>query len=66
MPSTTFASCAGSRPIARFDNVSELTARTNDEGWDTVFAGWLEISQLNDRRYVEGHKAHGLYREVGA
>ena len=23
------------------DNVSELTARTNDEGWETVFAGWL-------------------------
>jgi D-sedoheptulose 7-phosphate isomerase len=28
------------------DNVSELTARTNDEGWPTVFAGWLEISRL--------------------
>jgi D-sedoheptulose 7-phosphate isomerase len=28
------------------DNVSELTARTNDEGWDTVFTGWLETSQL--------------------
>ncbi len=29
------------------DNVSELTARTNDEGWDTVFAAWLEISRLD-------------------
>jgi D-sedoheptulose 7-phosphate isomerase len=29
------------------DNVSELTARTNDEGWDTVFAGWLEVSRLS-------------------
>lgn len=28
------------------DNVSELTARTNDEGWDTVFAGWLATSKL--------------------
>lgn len=28
------------------DNVSELTARTNDEGWDTVFAAWLEVSRL--------------------
>ena len=28
------------------DNVSELTARTNDEGWETVFAGWLETSRL--------------------
>jgi D-sedoheptulose 7-phosphate isomerase len=31
------------------DNVSELTARTNDEGWDTVFAGWLEVSQLHGK-----------------
>jgi D-sedoheptulose 7-phosphate isomerase len=30
------------------DNVSELTARTNDEGWDTVFTGWLEVSRLGD------------------
>ena len=29
------------------DNVSELSARTNDEGWDTVFSSWLEISNLN-------------------
>lgn len=28
------------------DNVSELTARTNDEGWDTVFSGWLEVSRF--------------------
>ena len=31
------------------DNVSELTARTNDEGWDTVFAAWMEISRANDK-----------------
>jgi D-sedoheptulose 7-phosphate isomerase len=31
------------------DNVSELTARTNDEGWDTVFAEWLKGSRLNDK-----------------
>lgn len=29
------------------DNVAELTARTNDEGWDTVYAPWLECSHLN-------------------
>ena len=29
------------------DNVSELTARTNDEGWDTVFSKWLITSHLN-------------------
>src|SRR5471032_1791756 len=28
------------------DNVSELTARTNDEGWDTSLSGWLEVSRL--------------------
>jgi D-sedoheptulose 7-phosphate isomerase len=29
------------------DNVSELTARTNDDGWDTSFTAWLEISKLS-------------------
>src|SRR5215510_4158186 len=31
------------------DNVSELTARTNDDGWGTVFAAWLRTSRANDR-----------------
>jgi D-sedoheptulose 7-phosphate isomerase len=31
------------------DNVSELTARTNDEGWDSVFIEWLKISKLTDK-----------------
>lgn len=31
------------------DNVSELTARANDEGWDTTFAAWLRGSRLNER-----------------
>ena len=31
------------------DNVAELTARINDEGWDSSFAAWLEISQLNNK-----------------
>ena len=34
------------------DNVAELTARTNDEGWDTVYAPWLECSQLNKKDAV--------------
>lgn len=34
------------------DNVSELTARTNDEGWDTVFSGWLRGSRLGSRDVV--------------
>jgi len=31
------------------DNVSELTARTNDEGWETVFSGWLAVSNANKK-----------------
>jgi D-sedoheptulose 7-phosphate isomerase len=31
------------------DNVSELTARINDEGWKTVFSRWLKISNLNKK-----------------
>lgn len=31
------------------DNVSELTARTNDDGWETSFSAWLEISRIGER-----------------
>ena len=31
------------------DNVSELTARTNDEGFETIFTGWLEVSRLAEK-----------------
>tara|TARA_B100000524_G_C23653209_1_gene370865 strand:+ start:3533 stop:4117 length:585 start_codon:yes stop_codon:yes gene_type:complete len=31
------------------DNVSELTARVNDEGWETIFAGWLKCSNLTEK-----------------
>jgi len=34
------------------DNVSELTARINDEGWDTSFSNWLKISNLNHKDAV--------------
>jgi D-sedoheptulose 7-phosphate isomerase len=34
------------------DNVSELTARTNDEGWPTVFESWLKISKLNPKDLI--------------
>ncbi|MDC0033710.1 SIS domain-containing protein [Alphaproteobacteria bacterium] len=34
------------------DNVSELTARVNDEGWETVFEGWLRTSRANSRDAV--------------
>ena len=44
-----FRKLCGIEAYAPTDNVSELTARTNDEGWETVFAGFLEVSQANDK-----------------
>jgi D-sedoheptulose 7-phosphate isomerase len=41
-----FRKLAGFEAYAPTDNVSELTARTNDEGWETVFSGWLSGSRL--------------------
>jgi D-sedoheptulose 7-phosphate isomerase len=41
-----FRKLAGMEAYAPTDNVSELTARTNDEGWATVFAAWLLASRL--------------------
>lgn len=42
-----FRKIAGIEAYAPTDNVSELTARTNDEGWHTTFAEWLKVSHLN-------------------
>ena len=42
-----FRKLAGIETYAPTDNVAELTARTNDEGWETVFSGWLKVSRLN-------------------
>jgi D-sedoheptulose 7-phosphate isomerase len=41
-----FRKLAGFEAYAPTDNVSELTARTNDDGWDTTFAEWLRGSRL--------------------
>lgn len=41
-----FRKIVGLEAYAPTDNVSELTARTNDEGWETVFEGWLQTSRL--------------------
>ena len=40
-----FRKLCGIEAYTPVDNVSELTARTNDEGWDTVFASWLRTSK---------------------
>ena len=47
-----FRKIAGFESYAPTDNVSELTARTNDEGWDTVFVEWLKTSRLSERDAV--------------
>ena len=42
-----FRKLCGIEAYTPIDNVSELTARTNDEGFDTVFTGWLEVSRIS-------------------
>src|SRR3989304_3168392 len=44
-----FRKLCGIEAYTPVDNVSELTARTNDEGWDTVFAAWLTVSQAGGK-----------------
>ncbi len=44
-----FRKIAGIEAYAPTDNVSELTARTNDEGWPTVFVEWLKTSRLGPK-----------------
>ena len=44
-----FRKIGGFEAYAPTDNVSELTARTNDEGWASVFAEWLKGSRLNEK-----------------
>jgi len=47
-----FRKLAGIEAYAPTDNVSELTARTNDEGWETVFEAWLKTSRINQNDVI--------------
>ena len=47
-----FRKIAGIEAYTPVDNVSELTARTNDEGWESVFVNWLKGSRLQTRDMV--------------
>jgi D-sedoheptulose 7-phosphate isomerase len=47
-----FRKLAGFEAYAPTDNVSELTARINDDGWETSFAAWLQGSRLNSKDAV--------------
>ena len=61
-----FRKLAGAESYAPTDNVAELTARTNDEGWTTVFSGWLRVSNLSSKDCLfilsvgGGDKARGV------
>lgn len=44
-----FRKIAGIESYTPIDNVSELSARVNDDGWDTVFVNWLKGSRLNNK-----------------
>ena len=47
-----FRKIVGIEAYTPTDNVSELTARTNDEGWESVFYEWLKVSRLNEKDCV--------------
>jgi len=47
-----FRKLCGFEAYTPTDNVAELSARVNDEGWDTSFAAWLEVSRLGPRDAV--------------
>lgn len=44
-----FRKIAGIESYTPTDNVSELTARINDDGWDSAFSRWLEVSRINGK-----------------
>jgi len=60
-----FRKLAGIESYAPTDNVAELTARTNDEGWETVFSGWLKVSNLSARDCIFVLSVGGGDKEKG-
>lgn len=63
-----FRKLCGIEAYTPVDNVSELTARTNDEGWDTVFAAWLRTSRADadDAVFIFSVGGGSLERNVSA
>ncbi len=61
-----FRKIVGIESYAPTDNVSELTARTNDEGWATIFVEWLKISKLksNDLVFILSVGGGNLERNI--
>lgn len=60
-----FRKIAHLESYAPSDNVSELTARTNDEGWETTYVEWLRTSRISDRDGVLVFSVGGGSREHG-
>jgi D-sedoheptulose 7-phosphate isomerase len=60
-----FRKLCGIEAYTPADNVSELTARTNDEGWETVFAAWLEVSRLGSHDAIFIYSVGGGDAERG-
>jgi D-sedoheptulose 7-phosphate isomerase len=60
-----FRKLCGIETYTPTDNVSELTARINDDGWDTSFEAWLEISRLSARDALMVFSVGGGSREHG-
>jgi D-sedoheptulose 7-phosphate isomerase len=58
-----FRKICGFEAYTPTDNVSELTARVNDEGWETSFSAWLEVSRLGPRDAVLVFSVGGGNRE---
>jgi D-sedoheptulose 7-phosphate isomerase len=63
-----FRKLCGIEAYTPVDNVAELTARTNDEGWDTVFAAWLRTSKAaqKDAAFVFSVGGGNLEKNVSA
>ena len=59
-----FRKLAGIEAYAPTDNISELTARINDDGWETSFAHWLEGSRLQSKDLVLVFSVGGGHREM--
>jgi len=63
-----FRKIVGIEAYSPSDNVSELTARTNDEGWETSYAAWLKVSRLSskDMLFVFSVGGGDLKRNISA
>ncbi len=60
-----FRKLCGIESYAPSDNVSELTARTNDDGWETAYVNWLEVSRLSSADGLMVFSVGGGSREHG-